>query len=84
MLSEAERRSLEQIEQQLRAEEPALARTMTSARKPMSWLFLLILTIFGGLTVLLLVIAAVGAAFQCLLVTVATIVLHRHPIRLRG
>ncbi len=83
MLSEAERRSLEQIEQQLRAEEPALARTMNSARRPVSWLVLLLLTLFGGLTVLLLVIAAFGAALQCLLVTAATLVLHRYPIRLR-
>lgn len=83
MLSEAERRSLEQIEQQLRAEEPALARTMMSARKPVSLLLLLVLAVFGGLTVLLLAIGAFGAAFQCLLVTAGALALHRHPIRLR-
>lgn len=84
MLSEAERRSLEQIEQQLRAEEPELARTMTSARRPASLLLLLVLTVFGGLTVLMLMIGAFGAAFQCLLVTAATLALRRYPIRLRG
>ena len=37
MLSEAERRSLQEIEQRLLAEEPRLARTMNRQVRP--WLF---------------------------------------------
>jgi len=81
MLSEAERRSLEEIEQRLRAEEPRLARTMTSPARP--WLFYLLLLLFGGLTVLLVTISAIGAAFQCLLVTAGLLVWRRFPVRLR-
>ncbi|SDP95292.1 DUF3040 domain-containing protein [Lentzea jiangxiensis] len=81
MLSEAERRSLKEIEQRLLADEPRLARTMNRQVRP--WLFYSLLLVFGGLTVLLTMIGAFGAAFQCLLVTAAALVLHRHPIRLR-
>jgi cell division septal protein FtsQ len=81
MLSEAERRSLQEIEQRLLAEEPRLARTMSRPVRP--WLFYLLLLVFGGLTVLLTMIAAFGPAFQCMLVTAAALVLRRYPIRLR-
>lgn len=81
MLSEAERRSLEEIEQRLLAEEPRLARTMNRRVRP--WLFYSLLLVFGGLTVLLTVISAFGPAFQCLLVTAAALVLRRYPLRLR-
>jgi len=81
MLSEAERRSLEEIEQRLLAEEPRLARTMSRPVRP--WLFYSLLLVFGGLTVLLTVIGALGPAFQCLLVTAGALVLRRYPIRLR-
>ncbi|GAA3681410.1 hypothetical protein C8D88_12568 [Lentzea atacamensis] len=81
MLSEAERRSLQEIEQRLSAEEPRLARTLNHQVRP--WLFYLLLLVFGGLTVLLTVIGALGPAFQCMLVTAAALVLRRYPIRLR-
>ena len=81
MLSEAERRSLEEIEQRLLADEPRLARTMNRQVRP--WLFYSLLLVFGGLTVLLTVIGAFGPAFQCLLVTGAVLVLRRYPIKLR-
>ena len=81
MLSEAERRSLQEIEQRLSAEEPRLARTLNHQVRP--WLVYLLLLVFGGLTVLLTVIGALGPAFQCLLVTAAVLVLRRYPIRLR-
>jgi hypothetical protein len=81
MLSEAERRSLAEIEQRLLAEEPRLARTMSRPVRP--WLFYSLLLVFGGLTVLLTVIGALGPAFQCLLVTAGALVLRRYPIRLR-
>lgn len=81
MLSEAERRSLQEIEQRLSAEEPRLARTLNHQVRP--WLFYLLLLVFGGLTVLLMVIGAFGPAFQCMLVTAAALVLRRYPIRLR-
>ncbi|MET8758986.1 DUF3040 domain-containing protein [Lentzea sp. NPDC004782] len=81
MLSEAERRSLAEIEQRLLAEEPRLARTMSRPVRP--WLFYSLLLVFGGLTVLLTVIGALGPAFQCLLVTASALVLRRYPIRLR-
>ena len=81
MPSEAERRSLQEIEQRLLAEEPRLARTMSRQVRP--WLFYLLLFVFGGLTVLLTAIGALGAAFQCLLVTAAALVLRRYPLRLR-
>lgn len=81
MLSEAERRSLEEIEQRLLAEEPRLARTMN--RKVRPWLFYSLLLIFGGLTVLLTVIGAFGPAFQCLVITACAVVLRRYPLRLR-
>jgi hypothetical protein len=83
MLSEAERRSLDEIEQRLRTEEPGLARAMTSSRAARPWLFWLLLAVFGGLTVLCLTISAIGPAFQCLLVTAGVLVWHRHPIRIR-
>jgi cell division septal protein FtsQ len=81
MLSEAERRSLQEIEQRLSAEEPRLARSLNRPVRP--WLFYLLLLVFGGLTVLLTVIGALGAAFQCLLVVAAAVVLRRHPLRIR-
>jgi cell division septal protein FtsQ len=81
MLSEAERRSLEEIERRLLAEEPRLARTMSRPVRP--WLFYSLLFVFGGLTVLLTVIGALGPAFECLLVTAGALVLRRYPIRLR-
>ncbi|MFD4674983.1 DUF3040 domain-containing protein [Lentzea sp. NPDC058450] len=81
MLSEAERRSLEEIEQRLLADEPRLARTMNRQVRP--WLFYSLLLVFGGLTVLLTVISAFGPAFQCLLVTAGVLVLRRYPLRLR-
>jgi hypothetical protein len=81
MLSEAERRSLEEIEQRLLADEPRLARTMNRTMRP--WLFYAFLFVFGGLTVLLTVIGALGPAFQCLLVTASGLVLRRYPLRLR-
>jgi cell division septal protein FtsQ len=81
MLSEAERRSLQEIEQRLLADEPRLARTMSRGVRP--WLFYGLLLVFGGLTVLLTVIGAVGAAFQCLLVTAAVLVFRRIPFRIR-
>jgi cell division septal protein FtsQ len=81
MLSEAERRSLEEIEQRLLADEPRLARTMN--RKVRPWLFYSLLLVFGGLTVLLMVISAFGPAFQCLLVTAGVLVLQKYPLRLR-
>jgi len=81
MLSEAERRSLQEIEQRLLADEPRFARTMNRQVRP--WLFYLVLLVFGGLTVLLTVIGAFGPAFQCLLVTACALVLRRYPIRLR-
>ncbi|MCX2954299.1 DUF3040 domain-containing protein [Lentzea sp. NEAU-D7] len=81
MLSEAERRSLEEIEQRLLADEPRLARTMNRQVRP--WLFYSLLVVFGGLTVLLTVIGALGPAFQCLLVTSGVLVLRRYPLRLR-
>ncbi|MDX8031812.1 DUF3040 domain-containing protein [Lentzea sp. BCCO 10_0856] len=81
MLSEAERRSLEEIEQRLLADEPRLARTMN--RKVRPWLIYALLLVFGGLTVLLMVIGAFGPAFQCLLVTAGVLVLQRYPIRFR-
>ena len=81
MLSEAERRSLEEIEQRLLADEPRLARTMNRQVRP--WLFYSLLIVFGGLTVLLTVISAFGPAFQCLLVTAGVLVLRKYPLRLR-
>ena len=81
MLSEAERRSLEEIEQRLLAEEPRLARTMKRQVRP--WLFYALLLVFGGLTVLLTVIGAFGPAFQCLLVVAGALMLRKYPIRLR-
>ncbi|SDM69033.1 Protein of unknown function [Lentzea albidocapillata subsp. violacea] len=81
MLSEAERRSLEEIEQRLLADEPRLARTMNRQVRP--WLFYSLLFVFGGLTVLLTVIGAFGAAFQCLVVTAGAVVFRRYPLRLR-
>ncbi|WP_394621557.1 DUF3040 domain-containing protein [Lentzea sp. JNUCC 0626] len=81
MLSEAERRSLEEIEQRLLADEPRLARTMNRQVRP--WLFYSLLLVFGGLTVLLTVISAFGPAFQCLLVTAGVLVYRRFPLRLR-
>ncbi|MEU3649076.1 Protein of unknown function [Lentzea waywayandensis] len=81
MLSEAERRSLEEIEQRLLADEPRLARTMNRQVRP--WLFYSLLFVFGGLTVLLTVISAFGPAFQCLLVTAGVLVLRKYPLRLR-
>ena len=81
MLSEAERRSLEEIEQRLLADEPRLARTMNRQVRP--WLFYSLLLVFGGLAVLLTVIGAFGAAFECLLVTAGVLVLRRYPLRLR-
>ncbi|WP_330277913.1 DUF3040 domain-containing protein [Lentzea sp. NBC_00516] len=81
MLSEAERRSLEEIEQRLLADEPRLARTMNRQVRP--WLFYSLLVLFGGLTVLLTVISAFGPAFQCLLVTAGVLVLRKYPLRLR-
>ncbi|MGI5501526.1 DUF3040 domain-containing protein [Lentzea sp. CA-135723] len=81
MLSEAERRSLEEIEQRLLADEPRLARTMNRQVRP--WLFYSLLLVFGGLTVLLTVISAFGPAFQCLLVTAGVLVFRRYPLRLR-
>lgn len=81
MLSEAERRSLEEIEQRLLAEEPRLARTMNRQVRP--WLFYSLLLVFGGLTVLLTVIGAFGPAFQCLLVTAGVLLLRKYPLRLR-
>jgi hypothetical protein len=81
MLSEAERRSLEEIEQRLLADEPRLARTMNRQVRP--WLFYSLLVVFGGLTVLLTVISAFGPAFQCLLVTAGVLVLRKYPLRLR-
>lgn len=79
MLSEAERRSLEEIEQRLSADEPRLARAMNRGVRP--WLFYALLLVFGGLTVLLMVIGAFGPAFQCLLVTAGVLVLQKYPIR---
>ena len=81
MLSEAERRSLQEIEQRLLADEPRFARTMNRQVRP--WLFYLFLLVFGGLTVLLTVIGAFGPAFQCLLVVAGVLVLRKYPIRLR-
>ncbi|MFI6099114.1 DUF3040 domain-containing protein [Lentzea sp. NPDC051213] len=81
MLSEAERRSLQEIEQRLLADEPRLARTMNRGVRP--WLFYLFLLVFGGLGVLLMVIGAFGPALQCMLVVAAGFVLRRYPIRLR-
>ena len=81
MLSEAERRSLEEIEQRLLADEPRLARTMNRQVRP--WLFYSLLLVFGGLTILLTVISAFGPAFQCLLVTAGVLVFRRYPLRLR-
>ncbi|MCR3753635.1 DUF3040 domain-containing protein [Lentzea californiensis] len=81
MLSEAERRSLEEIEQRLLADEPRLARTMNRQVRP--WLLYSLLFVFGGLTVLLTVISAFGPAFQCLMVTAAVLVYRRYPLRLR-
>lgn len=81
MLSEAERRSLEEIEQRLLADEPRFARTMNRQVRP--WLFYGLLFVFGGLAVLLTVIGALGAAFQCLLVTAAVLVFRRYPLPLR-
>ncbi|WP_158102648.1 DUF3040 domain-containing protein [Lentzea kentuckyensis] len=81
MLSEAERRSLEEIEQRLLADEPRLARAMNRGVRP--WLFYACLLVFGGLTVLLTVIGAFGPAFQCLLVVAGALVLRRYPIRFR-
>ncbi|SDG86390.1 Protein of unknown function [Lentzea fradiae] len=81
MLSEAERRSLAEIEQRLLADEPRLARTLSRGVRP--WLLYSLLLVFGGLTVLLTVIGAFGAAFQCLLVTGAVLVFKRYPLRLK-
>ncbi|MFD4640686.1 DUF3040 domain-containing protein [Lentzea sp. NPDC058436] len=81
MLSEAERRSLQEIEQRLLADEPRLARTMNRQVRP--WLFYGLLLVFGGLAVLLTVIGAFGPAFQCLLVTAAVLAFRKFPYRIR-
>lgn len=82
MLSEAERRSLDEIEQRLRTEEPDLVRAMARRWSSREWVFYGIVSLFGGLTVLLTVIGAVGAALMCLLVTSAALVWYRFPVRI--
>lgn len=81
MLSDAERRSLDEIEQRLCFEEPDLARAFTTGRSRNAWIHYMIMTLFGLLGALLLAIGSAGVGLLCLLVVGTTAVLLRHPVR---
>ncbi|GLZ32349.1 hypothetical protein Lesp02_45370 [Lentzea sp. NBRC 105346] len=80
MLSDAERRSLDEIEQRLSVEEPDLARAFESGRVRNAWLYYVVMIVFGGIGALLLVIGSPGIGLLCLLVAAVTAVLRKHPV----
>ncbi|WP_186763240.1 DUF3040 domain-containing protein [Lentzea tibetensis] len=83
MLSDAERRSLDEIEQRLSLEEPDLVRAFTAGPVRNPWMHHIVMLVFGALGALLLAIGAPGIGLLCLLVAGAAAVLQRHPLRIR-
>jgi hypothetical protein len=82
MLSDAERRSLDEIEQRLCLDEPDLVRAFTPPKRT-PWLHYAIMLVFGALGVLLVAIGSGGVGLLCLMVTATTAVLLRHPVGIR-
>jgi hypothetical protein len=76
MLSESERRCLDEIEQRLCLEEPDLARALVVGKYHTPWLNYVVTGLFGALGIFLLVLGAVGPALACFGVAAVSMLLR--------